>query len=251
MKTTRGGVPTLLFPLLLAAAPPVAGQSPWPDRAENLQELPADFDAARLRAVMTGFTRALGVRCSYCHVGEEGAPLSTYEFASDANPAKDRARAMLRLLGSVNDSLRAMDLRDDVERVNMWCHTCHAGKPRPQTLSEAVGEVYRADGGPAALARFLELRAEHYGGPAYDFRPPSVNALASELFNAGDTATAAAFFRLNVDHHPDYAEGWESLGDLAAARGDGPEALRMYERALALAPEHPRLRRKVEEARGG
>ena len=33
--------------------------------------------------VMPGFTRALGVRCSYCHVGEEGESLSTYDFASD------------------------------------------------------------------------------------------------------------------------------------------------------------------------
>ncbi|MDX1495547.1 MAG: c-type cytochrome, partial [Longimicrobiales bacterium] len=125
-----------------------AQQWSWPERAENLQELPSDFPPERLGAVMRGFSSALGVRCSYCHVGEEGQPLSTYDFASDANPNKDRARAMYRLLGAVNDHL------DEIEPsgppVNMWCHTCHAGRPKPQTLAEALDETYGVEGGEAA-----------------------------------------------------------------------------------------------------
>lgn len=42
---------------------------------------------------MRGFTRALGLRCSHCHVGEEGAPLATYDFAADEKPLKARAEA--------------------------------------------------------------------------------------------------------------------------------------------------------------
>lgn len=253
----RRSLPATLLLLLVGgpgavAAPGIAhAQSIWPDRGENLQELPADFTGERIRAVMTGFTRALGVRCSYCHVGEEGAPLTTYDFVSDANPVKERARAMLRMLGSVNDQLGAMDLRDDVERVNMWCHTCHAGKPRPWTLAEAVQDAYGEGDGDAALARFASLRERHYGGPAYDFRPPSVNALGSGFFQEGDTATALAFFRRNVEDHPEYAEGWESLGDVAAARGLREEAVRHYERALELAPGHPRIQASLERIRGG
>ncbi len=53
---------------------------------------------------MKGFTRALGVRCSHCHVG--GNPLSTYDFASDENPNKGRAREMLRMLNSINEHLQ-------------------------------------------------------------------------------------------------------------------------------------------------
>ena len=44
----------------------------------------------RLRPVMMGFTRALGVRCNHCHVGEDGQPLSTFDFVSDENPNKVR-----------------------------------------------------------------------------------------------------------------------------------------------------------------
>ena len=64
----------------------------WPEKPQNLQILPNDWPGSRLAPVMQGFSRALGVRCSYCHVGEENQPLSTYDFASDANPNKKRAR---------------------------------------------------------------------------------------------------------------------------------------------------------------
>ncbi|MCH8836510.1 MAG: hypothetical protein IIA60_01780 [Candidatus Marinimicrobia bacterium] len=64
----------------------------WPEKPENIQVLSKDWPGSRLRPVMTGFTRALGVGCAHCHVGEAGKPLSTYDFPSDANPNKDRAR---------------------------------------------------------------------------------------------------------------------------------------------------------------
>src|SRR5262245_17719462 len=78
----------------------------WPEKPKNLKVLPKDLTGEKLRPIMFGFTRALGVRCTYCHVGEEGKPLSTYDFASDKNPNKDRARAMFKMLGSINDQLK-------------------------------------------------------------------------------------------------------------------------------------------------
>src|SRR3954447_13287412 len=100
----------------------------WPETPKNLQVLKG-FTGAKLSPVMRGFTRSLGVRCTYCHVGEEGKPLSAYDFVSDANPKKDRAREMLRTLGSINDQLKTFPASSE-KRVNMWCHTCHMGKPR-------------------------------------------------------------------------------------------------------------------------
>lgn len=249
----RGSLPvsTLLTGLLGLVPGSLHGQFVWPERGGNLQELPADFSGERIRAVMTGFTRALGVRCSYCHAGEEGAPLGTFDFVSDDPPNKERARDMLRLLGSVNGQLGVMDLRDDVERVNMWCHTCHSGRPRPWTLDEAVRDAYGEDDGEAALARFASLREPHWGGPGYDFRPPSVHGVASGFLELGDTATALAFLRRNVEDFPDYVEGWEALGNVAAAQGRRWEAARHYERALERAPEHPRIRAARERVRGG
>lgn len=221
----------------------------WPDHAENLQVLPQDFPPERLRAVMRGFTQALGVRCSYCHVGEEGKPLTTYDFASDENPNKDRARRMYRILGMVNRELRDFPSSGD-ERVNMWCNTCHHGKPRPQTLAEALGETYTAQGGDSTLSRYVALRERFYGSDAYDFTPSNVNAVASGFFQQGDTATALLFFRRNVEDNPKWAEGWESLGDVAAARGDRAGARDYYEKALALDPDNARIRASLQRARG-
>ncbi len=65
--------------LMVCAALPAPGQESWswPEKPSNLQVLPKDWPGTRLRPVMVGFSRALGVRCSYCHKGEEGKPLST------------------------------------------------------------------------------------------------------------------------------------------------------------------------------
>lgn len=234
---------------VLASAPDVASaQSIWPERAQNLQVLPKDFPPERLRAVMQGFTRALGVRCSHCHVGEEGEPLSSYDFASDDNPNKGRARAMYRMLGVINQELRGIE-PSGPEAVNMWCHTCHNGKPRPQTLDEAVMETYRAQGAASALERFAALRARYYGAAAYDFTAGSVNELAEQFLEQGDTASAEAFFRRNAEDHPDAYRAWERLGDLALIRGDTATAEGHYERALTLAPDNGRIRRSLDAIR--
>ena len=51
--------------------------------------------------VMRGFTRALGVRCQHCHVGE-GNDLSKFDFASDAKPQKEIARKMMLMATDIN-----------------------------------------------------------------------------------------------------------------------------------------------------
>src|SRR5262249_24978355 len=104
----------------------------WPERGRNLQVLPKDFPPERLRAVMGGFARSLGVRCSHCHVGKDGDSWARFDFVSDANPNKDRAREMYRMLGDINGHLKKIQPSAD-KRVNMWCQTCHRGRPRPTT----------------------------------------------------------------------------------------------------------------------
>lgn len=229
----------------------IGAQSIWPERAQNLTELPADFPAERLRAVMQGFSRALGVRCSHCHVGEEGAPLSTYDFASDANPNKERARAMLRMLGDINAHLAEIEPSAD-DRVNMWCHTCHAGRPRPMTLEETLLAAYGNSGTAEAVTeRFLELRDSFYGGNQYDFRPPSVAGVSQRFLTSGDTAVAVRLLELNSGHFPRWAPGHERLGDLALARGDQAAAVAHYEDASELDPGNQRVARKLLNARSG
>ena len=99
-----------ILSLAVLLAPPARAQDTWtwPEKPKNLQVFPKDWSGTRLRPVMIAFTRALGVRCSYCHKGEESKPLSTYDFASDENPNKNRAREMYRMLGDITDHLKKL-----------------------------------------------------------------------------------------------------------------------------------------------
>jgi hypothetical protein len=57
---------------------------------QNLQVFPKDISRQDLLLNMRLFTQALGVQCDHCHVGRE--------FAKDEKPAKNVARAMLRMV---------------------------------------------------------------------------------------------------------------------------------------------------------
>ncbi len=210
----------------------------WPEKPENLQVLPKEWPGSRLRPVMTGFTRALGVRCSYCHKGEEGKPLSTYDFASDENPNKNRAREMLRMLGSINKHLKKLEPSGD-KRVNMWCHTCHSGRPRPMTLGEELGETYRAKGIEAALAHHTELNDNYYGRGVYNFEGESVlNEFGYAVLGNNDAEGAIRVFQLNADNFPESANVWDSLAEAYMKAGDKIMAEKYYNKSLELNPNN-------------
>jgi tetratricopeptide (TPR) repeat protein len=195
---------------------------------------------------MRGFTRALGVRCSYCHRGEEGQPLGTYDFASDENPNKNRAREMLRLLGSVNDHLKNIEPSGD-KRVNMWCHTCHRGRPKPMTLEEELGERYRMKGVDAALTHYEDLKKKFLEKGAYDFSERSLNTFGYELLEKKDTAGAIRVFTLNAQVFPKSANVWDSLAEAHLKAANMKTAKRYYEKSLKLDPKNESSRESLKQ----
>ncbi len=248
----RAAIGGLVFLAAAAFFAPSTGRSQqwsWPERGENLQVLPEDFPPERLSAVMRGFTRALGVRCSYCHVGEEGQPLSTYDFVSDSIPQKEIARTMYRMLGVINDTLATIDPSGS-KAVNMWCHTCHRGRPRPTTLDEELGEVHAAEGIDATIAAYRELRARFYGRGAFDFGEGTLNTFGYALLGEGNSADAIEIFRLNAEQYPESANVWDSLGEAYLAAGDEARSIEAYEKSLELDPENENARQKLTEIRG-
>ncbi len=221
----------------------------WPEKPVNLQVLPSDWPGKRLRAPMTGFTRALGVSCSHCHVGEEGQPLSTYDFASDDNPNKNRAREMLRMLGSVNEHLDKIEPSGD-KPVNMWCHTCHRGRPRPMTLTAELTEVYDAEGLDATLARYSLLHEQFYGKGAYNFGEKVLNGFGYRVMEKDGAEAATRVFELNAAHFPDSGNVWDSLGEAHMKAGDAGLAQQYYHKSLGLDPDNRNAREmlvKIEE----
>jgi tetratricopeptide (TPR) repeat protein len=231
---------TMFFSVAVAVflcAPHSRAQEQWrfPDSARNLQVLPKDMGGRQLSQVMRGFTGSLGVRCNYCHVGEEGKPLSTFDFASDANPNKARAREMVRMLGDIKEHLKKIEPSGD-RPVNVSCATCHHGRPRPMTLREELGEQYRTGGVDAALAHYAELKKRYYGRDAYDFSERSLNAFGYELMENNDLAGSIRVFTLNTQENPDSPNVWDSLAEAYMKSGDMKKAGEYYQKELALDP---------------
>ena len=113
------------------------GRGPQPP-PKNLQVLPKDLTRRQVTDIMRGFARGLGVRCPYCHVGEEGADLSTFDFASDEKPTKATARVMLKMLAKVNDDL-SMVGQKPMGEPRVTCYTCHRGETKPVSAPPAAG----------------------------------------------------------------------------------------------------------------
>src|SRR5882724_1439120 len=222
----------------------------WPEKPSNLKVMPKDWAGTRLQPIMIGFTRALGVRCTYCHKGEEGKPLSTYDFASDENPNKDRTREMWRMLGDINEHLKKLEPSGD-KRVNMWCNTCHHGRPRPMTLAEELGEQYRKNGIAPALVYYADLKKKYYSRGAYDFGEGSLNEFGYSVLEK-DAAAAAQVFQVNAEQFPESANAWDSLAEAYMKAGDMKKAKENYEKSLALDPKNDHAKtqlQKIEETK--
>jgi hypothetical protein len=97
---------------------------------KNLKVFPKDIARGDLLANMKFFSQSLGVRCTYCHVGEEGKPLSTFDFASDAKDKKLIARKMLAMVHRINQNEFGVT---DFSKVKVTCFTCHRGSTKPLT----------------------------------------------------------------------------------------------------------------------
>src|SRR5947208_16966878 len=97
----------VLVSLLLVAplARPAAAQAPSkfpPDSLVNTKVIPHKTPVTEVLGIMRNFTTDLGVRCTHCHVGKEGAPISSFDFPSDEKRTKQVARQMMLMLAEVN-----------------------------------------------------------------------------------------------------------------------------------------------------
>ena len=118
-----------------------------PRAFKNLQVFPKDIAKPQLLANMRFFTQSLGVRCTFCHVGVEGQPPSTYDFASDAKKEKLTARKMLLMVQRINT--QDFEVQPTMATAKVTCFTCHRGSMKPLT---APPPLTAAPGGAPSAA---------------------------------------------------------------------------------------------------
>lgn len=92
------------------------------DVFQNVTEM-GDVPAERfLRIMNLGYSRSLGVTCSHCHTAGD--------FSSDDKQEKATARAMIKMVATIGNELRAIKtIKSEQPFVN--CSTCHNGRARP------------------------------------------------------------------------------------------------------------------------
>lgn len=103
---------------------------------KNLQVLPKDISKDSLDEVMHHFTKALGVRCSFCHApGNDGRP----DFSSDAKDEKNIARYMLKMTADINRNYFNTENSTMPDTIHVvQCMTCHHGSPHPDEAMMSV-----------------------------------------------------------------------------------------------------------------
>jgi hypothetical protein len=103
----------------------------------NLQVLPKDTSGADVIKIMHQFEGDLGVECNYCHAKDDQT--GRLNFASDANPMKNRARVMMRMTHAI-DTTYLTQLTDPPPANPVSCGTCHRGMSKPAVFVPAPQE---------------------------------------------------------------------------------------------------------------
>jgi tetratricopeptide (TPR) repeat protein len=242
--------------LCIVAAPlsaQVQGKFP-PDSFVNLKVLPRDIPQRQLIDLMRGFTAALGIRCPYCHVGREGMPLDSFDFASDRKRTKRTARLMLQMVRRIDDSTLTQIPERPSPNVQVTCVTCHRGVNRPMPLQDVLRAALEAGGLDSAAHAYRQLRTTYYGRAAYDFGEETLSELAIDLARGHRLDEAVGMLDLNGEFFPQSPGVPFARGDAYLIAGDTASAITWYQKALAVdstfQPARFRLRRLGRGARG-
>ena len=230
----------------VAGRPSVAAAQFPPEKVKNLKVLPQDIEMRTLIDTMAGFTRALGVRCTYCHVGTEAQPLSAYDFVTDEKPEKLKAREMLRMLSAINgDYLPKVPSRREPP-IRVGCGTCHHGIAQPRPLQQVLLIAYAAGGADSVDAAYRALRQRYYGSAAYDFGEVPLVDVANTVRAQSHMADALRIYQLNTQVTPGSTFAFRSLAGAQLAAGDTAAAVASFQQALAINPADQQSRAAVD-----
>jgi hypothetical protein len=189
--------------------------------------------------MMRNITGALGVRCQFCHVGEEGMPLERFDFAKDEKRTKLVARQMMRMVEDINRRLDTLPERNPAApSLQVTCATCHRGVSRPMPLAALIETTATAAGADSATRLYRALRERYFGRDAYDFGEPSLSIAAFRLGRAGRFDDAFALLRLNEELFPGSSAMSVFRGNINLMRGDTTAAAAAFREAVRRDPRN-------------
>jgi len=212
----------------------LAGQAPgkWPpDSLINTKVIPRSTPVMQVVGMMRNFTGALGVRCQFCHVGEEGMPLERFDFAKDEKRTKLVARQMMQMVEEINRRLDTIPGRTS-PGLEVTCATCHRGTNRPVPLPALLTDVAITAGSDSTVRAYRALRARYYGRDAYDFGEPSLSIAAFRLGRANRFDEAFALLQLNEELFPGSSAMYVFRGNINLMRGDTTAAATAFREAV-------------------
>ena len=233
-------------------APPGANDAP----VKSLKVLSKDqFKTfGEILPTMQGIRDALGVGCVYCHTYT--APYNpANDFVSDAKPTKQKARAMLKMVQSINQTIgneippldKPAGPSTPRQTTQVTCVTCHRGVPIPKQLLDIVLETGNSQGRQAAVARYRDLRKTFYGAQAYDFTDTTLFVAAQRSNTAGKPDDAIAYARLNVEFNPKSVRSYQVLSQAYVLKKDTAGAIAAMEKAVAIDPANKGLEEQLHQ----
>jgi len=230
--------------MLTANAMPLMAQIP--EKFENLQVFPKDISQGELVAAMRGFATGLGVRCQHCHLGEEGRPLSEFDFVSDEKPTKEIARVMMRMTREINEGFLPKVGRKPPQRLEVQCVTCHHGQNRPESLEHRLAAKIARSGVEEAVTDYHQLREGYLGRDTFDFSDRPLSRLAATLAGEEKADAARVFLELNLEFHPESIRSLVQLADVYSGGGEKQRAIENLRKALEIEPKNSWVQRKLE-----
>jgi hypothetical protein len=237
------GMSTLAASAVAAQTTPAPAQPGQPPPMTNLQIYPKDTPRPELIATMQGFAQALGVQCTYCHVGQ--AP--QFDFAADTKPTKNVARKMILMSREITAKLPEVTGKPAAEVTRLRCATCHRGVAIPKLLGDVLTETVNKSGAPAAVQQYRDLRKQYYGGQSYDFSENALVPVALQLTNANKPDDALALLQLNAEFYPNHAPTYGGMGQAYLKKNDKENAIKNFEKVIQLDPNNQVAKRQLEQ----
>jgi hypothetical protein len=116
-----------------AFAPPE--DKPAEEKPKNLKVLPKKTSMEEVKNIMRTYTKALGVRCGFCHNLQKDDQ-TKYDFAAEGNEHKDIARDMMKMTHKINKKYLSKIEGGKLDQIT--CVTCHMGRVHPIVTTDSL-----------------------------------------------------------------------------------------------------------------